>query len=259
MLNLVKKKVIIYMRLLLVPLVEVALLPIIFVAGFLVNETFVCDGVFYMFLDPSDIVSGISFVFLSHHKFRRDIFNSNVLTSFHYKMGRVKDGYYRDRFFVISSVESYSISLFGLEFKFDHETQTFLLSGRFYDAIDFICKCDTIFRVMASIKDRGYVRLTYLENTFITDLTNQLLQFGYKTNTMNIFINLFFKTIKLVYLLSFYFQSLSPFLSDLIVFIFIFIIPFLVSLALFFFLNNNYTHNFSIERELLIYFLMFLF
>jgi hypothetical protein len=81
------------MRLLLVPLVEVALLPIIFVAGFLVNETFVCDGVFYMFLDPSDIVSGISFVFLSHHKFRRDIFNSNVLTSFHYKMGRVKDGY----------------------------------------------------------------------------------------------------------------------------------------------------------------------
>jgi hypothetical protein len=95
-------------------------------------------------------------------------------------MGRVKDYYYSNRQLVNSSVE-YTISIYGLEFKFDPESQTYLLTGRRYEAIDLICICDTIFRVMDSTNDRGYVRLSFLKNTFVTDLTNHLLQLGYKT------------------------------------------------------------------------------
>lgn len=96
------------------------------------------------------------------------------------KMSMVKSEFFASRQIFNNSFDD-SISLNGLEFKFDRESELYKLTNRVYDSIDLICICDTLFQEIESINSRGYVRLSFLDNTFITDITNHLQQLGYKT------------------------------------------------------------------------------
>jgi len=130
-------------------------------------------------------------VFSNFHKKRSMYFTTTTTTksksksecepdSLFEKMSKIKNDYFVTRSFY-NNFFGDTISLKGLEFKFDRESESYKLTNRFYDSIDLICICETFFREIESINCRGYVRLSTLDNSFITDITNHLHQLGYKT------------------------------------------------------------------------------
>lgn len=164
------------------PLVDVvlfAMIPFVQIVVLFTDDSLLCNEGYIIF---TDITTSVMCTpgFMPYRDDRVSYFINTKNSTFFQRMNDLKDYYYSKRI-IISGVFDDFISIYGLEFRFDHESSRYILSDRVYDVIDLVCISDTIFRVLGSVNDRGYIRLSFLKNTFITDMTKHLLGLGYKT------------------------------------------------------------------------------
>lgn len=196
-----------------IPLVNIAVVALppvgIFAAlAFITDNLLISEDCFDMLLDITSVVANMNTVgFTSYRNERVRFFNNPKPYTFFQKMCDLKDYYYNERIIISGTFEDL-ISVYGLEFKIDREEGRYVLSDRLYDAVDLVCICHTLLRVMGNVNDRGYIRLNFLNNTFITDITKHLLGLGYKTKVWGndeltytmwhnfLFVNLYYLVVK---------------------------------------------------------------
>jgi hypothetical protein len=101
---------------------------------------------------------------------------------FNDKINFVKDRFYNERFpgdCCSVSMAGSEISMFGLSFVFDLDSETYTLKDKNYSSVDLICIADNFYRYFESINSYGFVSEESLNGNFISFFKDHLVTLGY--------------------------------------------------------------------------------